>query len=85
MDLIDRSALMRCIPAEEIASRMAVANAPTIEERKTGHWILHKNGLILKDIWGTCSVCGNILRFENVNAGRGDANYCPNCGARMEG
>lgn len=33
----------------------------------------------------TCSVCGNALSMEGVNAGRGDANYCPNCGARMEG
>ena len=33
----------------------------------------------------TCSVCGNVLYMEGVNAGRGDANYCPNCGARMDG
>ena len=33
----------------------------------------------------TCSVCGNFLSMEGVNAGRGDANYCPNCGARMDG
>lgn len=32
-----------------------------------------------------CSNCGNTLDFEAVNAGRGDANYCPNCGAEMEG
>lgn len=24
------------------------------------------------------------LDFRGVNAGRGSANYCPNCGARME-
>lgn len=29
----------------------------------------------------TCSVCGNILYMEGVNAGRGDANFCPNCGS----
>ena len=33
----------------------------------------------------TCSVCGNFLCMEGVNAGRGDANYCPNCGADMRG
>ena len=32
----------------------------------------------------TCSVCGNALSMEGVNAGRGDANYCPNCGAKMD-
>lgn len=31
MRLIDADALMRCIPAEEIVSRMAVASATTIE------------------------------------------------------
>ena len=31
-----------------------------------------------------CSECGNILDFDGLNAGRGDANYCPNCGARMD-
>ena len=32
----------------------------------------------------TCSVCGNTLYMEGVNAGRGDANFCPNCGAKMD-
>ena len=31
-----------------------------------------------------CSLCGNFLDLDGVNAGRGDANYCPNCGARMD-
>ena len=30
-----------------------------------------------------CSNCGNYLDFGGVNAGRGTANYCPNCGAKM--
>jgi len=30
-----------------------------------------------------CSNCGNYLDFGGVNAGRGSANYCPNCGAKM--
>ena len=48
------------------------------EERKTGKWI-HTNGNTFK-----CSICGNFLDFNGVNAGRGDANYCPNCGEKME-
>jgi len=32
-----------------------------------------------------CSICGNYLYLGGVNAGRGDANLCPNCGARMDG
>ena len=30
-----------------------------------------------------CSLCGNFLDMDGVNAGRGDANFCPNCGAKM--
>ena len=55
------------------------------EPRKKGKWVKHSYGLILKSRWGECSVCGNILDFAGVNAGRGDANYCPNCGADMRG
>lgn len=32
-----------------------------------------------------CSECGNFLEFHGVNAGRGDANFCPNCGVDMRG
>ena len=31
-----------------------------------------------------CEKCRNYLDFDGVNAGRGDANFCPNCGAKME-
>ena len=39
---------------------------------------------IINDRVYKCSNCGNLLDFEGVNCGRGDANYCPNCGAEME-
>lgn len=51
-------------------------------ERKTGRWIhLSRHKWIRTH---KCDQCGNILDFDGVNAGRGDANFCPNCGARME-
>lgn len=54
-------------------------------ERKTGRWISAKVGKLFPSNDFKCSVCGNILDFDGVNAGRGDANYCPNCGAKMKG
>jgi len=49
--------------------------------RKHGEWIkIDKRGKNVQ-----CSKCGNTLDLRGVNAGRGDANYCPNCGADMRG
>lgn len=59
-----------------------VDDAPTIDpERKTGRWIKTAR-------WGRvyyCDQCRNYLDFDGVNVGRGSTNFCPNCGARMEG
>ena len=54
---------------------------PVESERKQGKWKpIGWSGRIHK-----CNQCGNILDFGGVNAGRGDANFCPNCGADMRG
>lgn len=53
------------------------------EVRKTGKWFHVKGGGLFRNNF-RCSACGNFLDFNGVNAGRGDANYCPNCGAKME-
>lgn len=50
-----------------------------------GKWELIERRIISKvQIW-KCPNCGNILevRETTFNAGRGDCNYCPNCGADM--
>lgn len=50
----------------------AMRQLPSAEpERKTGHWIEHYGD-------SKCSECGYILKIY-------DTNYCPNCGARMDG
>lgn len=62
-----------------------IKNAPTIEpERKKGKWIyLDKDKRFFHPHIVKCSVCNNSLDMYGVNAGRGDANFCPNCGADM--
>lgn len=51
-----------------------------------GRWIrLDKDNMFFVPHMLKCSVCGNTLDKHGVNAGRGDANYCPNCGAQMGG
>ena len=61
---------------------MYVMSLPDIQpERKHGKWEpIGWSGRIHK-----CNQCGNMLDFGGVNAGRGDANFCPNCGADMRG
>ena len=54
-----------------------VEKAPTVGERKRGHWIEHPEHPI-----GDCSVCG-----ERVPIYSGSKKYkiCPYCGAIMDG
>ena len=61
-----------------------IDSAPTIEERKTGAWIRDEKHY--KDSEQEyyyyeehCSVCGARRKI-----GWAEANYCPNCGAKME-
>lgn len=51
-----------------------INKAPTVEERKHGHWLTKK-------AWHVeCSECHHVLEFIcDVK------NYCPYCGAKMDG
>ena len=68
--------------ADEDAVYQRIAQLPAVQpERKQGKWkSIGWSGRIHK-----CNQCGNMLDFGGVNAGRGDANFCPNCGADMRG
>ena len=44
---------------------------------KRGEWIRIDKHTV------QCPLCHRYLDLRGVNAGRGDANYCPNCGCRM--
>lgn len=92
MRLIDADELLTAFPTGDEPTvtiaciRATIEHMPTIEERKTGEWILlDKDNVFFTPHMVKCPFCGNILDRLGVNAGRGDANFCPNCGADMRG
>lgn len=93
-DTISRQAALNCFhdwidksgnvhTADEMPEYQAIEGLPSAQpERKTGHWILYdKRFPWSKDY--KCSECGNYINLSDINAGRGSANFCPNCGADM--
>lgn len=52
-----------------------IDEAPTVEERKHGRWVRHNNII-------ACSECIWDMYWEEGNT---ELNYCPNCGAIMDG
>ena len=55
----------------------AIDDAPTIEERKTGRWILQDDKTKPLYGWHLCSECGSWIGEP--------ANFCSVCGADMRG
>lgn len=60
----------------------SIRNAKTMGSIKITHGKWVSNG-IPESILSACSVCGNYICMEGVNAGSGDANFCQSCGAYM--
>ena len=60
---------------------ISAVKAADVQPVRRGEWIKQEG------FWNKntvkCSLCGNYLDMDGVNGGRGDANYCPNCGAEM--
>ena len=54
----------------------------TAEERKTGHW---QSDVVEMRMVYTCSVCGERSLYEEGDYDPVLSNYCPFCGAKMEG
>ena len=55
---------------------MRIDALPSAEARPTGEWIFNTSTSNGKS-WNVCSECGESMFHP--------ANFCPNCGARMEG
>lgn len=84
---IDADELLKHIPPEEMCSRFAVENAPTVEpERKKGKWIERnpqnsdKCRLIECDQCGFSHIVGFNVPYEHWIENR---NFCERCGADM--
>jgi len=63
-----------------VTYKSQIDDLPTIEERKTGHWInaypnIEPDPMFM---YGICSICGYEQSISNK------LKFCPDCGARMK-
>ena len=85
---------MRLIDADELCADrvsydpvvIAAKCAPTIDAEpvRHGEWILNPCNLYNNATW-VCSVCGNEWVLIDGTPLDNQMNYCPKCGARMDG
>ena len=68
---------------DELINR--INNAPTVDavEVVHGRWIIGTGENALMRGYRMCSVCGEIIKTQYSLYGM--LNYCPNCGAKMDG
>lgn len=72
--------------ADEISDKFIGGANVDVTHIKEAYWIKAKPKFLqyMPYIY-ECSNCHNTLDFKGVNAGRGNANWCPNCGAIIVG
>ena len=94
-DLISRSALLRetALITEHFSDEIdaitiehAIRTAPAVDAEPVQHgeWILNPCNLYNDATW-VCSVCGNEWVLIDGTPLDNQMNYCPKCGARMDG
>ena len=80
-EYIEREALVERLKKEECDCEWlwTILDIPAadVEPVRHGHWVKEKPDVLIH--WH-CSVCKNCYYLEEPNA-----NYCPNCGAKMDG
>lgn len=86
---VNEAVLEKCYPYWQF--NKAIVNAPTVDavELVHGRWVLLAEFLD-GSIFTECSVCGEEYtykkgRLELVGFEYAKYNYCPNCGAKMDG
>lgn len=86
MRLIDADAIPEVSwdPSEERAFREIIEGMPTIDAEpvRRGKWKV--TPYTDYDDTYECSACGQWWMFVEGTPKENDANYCPNCGAKME-
>lgn len=70
----------------EIMSDISSISAADVQPVKHGRWELIGQNKFAGSKTLRCTHCKSyfVVRDDTLNAGRGDANFCPNCGARMD-
>ena len=80
-EYIEREALVERLKKEECDCEWlwTILDIPAadVSPVKHGHWVKEKSDVLIH--WH-CSVCKNCYYLDEPNA-----NYCPNCGAKMDG
>jgi hypothetical protein len=92
-EYIDKTALMKTVNTgmNTIEVMQAIINAPAADvvEVRKAKWITgNENPRTYGRIRSMCGRCGAFALYEFVNVGSfGEclSNYCPNCGAKMDG
>lgn len=61
------------------AVKAVIEHCPTVDPVKRGEWIEDDN------LETVCSCCKSTAYLDNYNSGYVLFDYCPNCGAKMDG
>lgn len=86
-DLIERNKLLDSLPKNNtvlsLDVRRIVVDAPAVDAAPVvhGRWITRKGKWFS---YFQCSVCGEKISYPTAD-GKALTNYCPNCGAKMDG
>ena len=80
IEVINQGRLTKLIEADVVESGLKNLPAADVVLVVHAYWIPQKENYEFKEAWMKCSACG-----YPVSKWTGNTNFCPNCGARMDG